>query len=167
MEELKAQVGALNNGYKSTPTYAVKPPKIPNSHSERVGNLGVDRRKFNKRHPDSGRKTQQETLIKRGIKQWIDNHANEEVPVTLIDRSTGKTITVKKSRRMIVIEKLFEIGTKGDKVTGNAHALSMWLDRYMGKAAQPIRGEGEDDLPFKFAIPNLDEIIEKAYGDKK
>src|ERR1035437_7669563 len=79
----------------------------------------------------SGRKQAQATIIAKGIKGWIDDHANEAVPMQLVDKKTGAVLTIKKPRKFIAIEKLFEIGVKGDKVTGDAHALNMWLDRFM------------------------------------
>lgn len=118
------------------------------------------------KRPNSGRKTLEATIVKRGIKEWMDAHANEEVPVTFVDKVTGKAVTVKKPRRMIAIEKLFEIGMKGDKVTGSVAAIKEWMDRYAGKPAQPIRGEGEDDPPIRLNVDNLGDILERAYGSE-
>jgi hypothetical protein len=39
-------------------------------------------------------------------------------------------------------------------------------DRHEGKAAQPIRGEGEDDAPIRIGVENLEELIHKVYGGK-
>lgn len=114
----------------------------------------------------SGRKKHEITIVNKGLKEWMDEHANEPIEMTLIDKKTGKTVTIKKPRRVAVIEKLFEIGMKGDKVIGNVAALKEWLDRYAGKAAQPIRGEGEDS-PIRLHVDNLDRILEKAYGNEE
>ena len=133
-------------------------PKKPAKNGK---NYVPNGRKFGR---NGGRPPKESTLIKRGLKAWIDDHANEEVPMIILDKATGKTVTIKKPRRVIAIEKLFDIAIKGDKVNGNATAISMWLDRYMGKPAQPIRGEGEDDPPFRLNVPNLSELIHKVYG---
>ena len=114
----------------------------------------------------SGRKTLEKTIVNKGLKEWMDDHANEPIEMTLIDKASGKTVTIKKPRRVAVIEKLFEIGMKGDRVIGNVAALKEWMDRYAGKASQPIRGEGEDS-PIRLHVDNLDRILEKAYGNEE
>ncbi|MES2216645.1 MAG: hypothetical protein V4481_05120 [Patescibacteria group bacterium] len=154
---------------KSLQTNGTKGPNgvlVP-AGSDKVDSLKKEDKPKGKRggvRPNSGRKTLDKTIITKGIKAWMNDHANESVPLTLMDRKTGKTVTIKKPRRVIAIEKLFEIGVKGDSVAGNVSAIKEWLDRYAGKAAQPIRGEGEDDPPIKLHVDNLEELVNKVYG---
>ena len=132
--------------------------KIPNSHSKEIG---IDRRKFNKRDPKSGRKPKKETLIKRGIKLWVDQHINEEVDITVVDKKTGKTITIKKQRIMYILEKLYSKATKND---GDTAAIGLWLDRALGKAPQPIKGDENDTTPIRLQI-DIQKLAEKSlYG---
>lgn len=157
LEDLKSKL----DGIKQVKTADVKEnPKIQLDEDGKK----IDRRRFNKRTPGSGRKTKHETLIKNGVKAWINEHANEAVEVTILDRKTGKTITIPKPRLAYAMEKLFEIGTKG---LGDAHAINMWLDRYIGKPSQPIKGEGEDNAPINVHMDNLPELLRKVYGKNK
>ena len=122
----------------------------------------IDRRKFNGGKGNVGRKMAAKTIIAETFKQWMDQHAKEEVAVTVIDKTTGQAISIKKTRLQYALEKLYEMGTKG---AGNAEAIKAWLDRMLGRPAQPIRGEGEDDAPIKLHVDNLDDILDKAYGE--
>jgi hypothetical protein len=113
----------------------------------------------------AGRKPQDETLIKKGIKQWIDDHVKEDVKITVLDKSTGKTVEIKKTRLMYALEMLYQIGT-GATSKGNAGALSMWLDRALGKPPQTLRGGDEDDAPLRVDI-GFDVMLDKVYPDDK
>ena len=42
----------------------------------------------------------------------------------------------------------------------------MWLDRVMGKAPQPIRGDENDDTPIRMAF-DITSILEKGYKDEE
>lgn len=116
--------------------------EIPKNQNEEGGK--IDKRKFNKRHPNSGRKPKEITLIERGIKQWVDEHINEEVEITVI--SNGVARTIKKPRVAVVLEKLYVIGMKGD---GNPDALNKWLDRALGKPYQTIGGDADKPITLK------------------
>lgn len=136
---------------------------IPVSQKAKDGtNMG--KRAFNKRHPNSGSKPKASTLIDRGIKAFLAEHANERIPYTFKDPVTGKERTIEKPRSIIAIEKLFELGM-GLTIVGNADALNKWFDRNVGKPAQPLRGEGEDDAPIKLHVDNLEDILNKVYGE--
>jgi hypothetical protein len=58
---------------------------------------------------------------------WL-SFALEEIVVK--QRSHGQVRLVKKSRLILALEKLFEIGMRGD---GDVRALSKWLDHTIGK----------------------------------
>jgi hypothetical protein len=139
--------------------------KKPNSHLKKIGNEKVDRRHFNKRTPGTGRKKKEETLVKIGVKAWLDEHANEKVDIQVYDKSTGKTIIMKKPRIAYAMERLFQIGTERTaSSSGNPSAIDLWLNRIWGRPSQPVRGEGADDPPIKLHVENLAEILRKAYG---
>lgn len=109
----------------------------------------------------SGRKPTEQTLIKKGIKQIVDTHANEEVEVLITDRATKKVIKVKKPRVLIVMEYLYKIGT-GEN---NVGALKEWLDRSMGKAPQPLKGDENDDTPIRIGL-DITSVLDKGYKDE-
>lgn len=94
----------------------------------------------------SGRKTKETTLIARGIRDWVDSHINEEDTIAIVDRRTGTRVEVKKPRVVAVLEKLYQIGMKGE---GDADALNKWLDRALGKAVQPIAGDQDKPILLK------------------
>lgn len=133
---------------------ALKKGKLPNSQK-------VDLRKYNKRHPDSGRKPKEETLIKSGVKRLLDMHINEDDTLTVRDVRTGKTVQVTKPRIVFVLEKLYRMGMKDE---GNHEALGKWLDRALGKAPQTLRGGDEDDAPLRIDVSGFEGLLGKAYG---
>ncbi len=114
---------------------------------------------------NSGRKPLEQTLLKRGIKAFIDEHVNEKVKVQITDPKTGKTLVIEKPRVAVVLQQLYAIGM-GTTDKGNAPALKEWLDRAVGKAPQPIRGDGDDDTPIKLEV-DISKILEKAYGQEE
>lgn len=146
---------------------SVKPAEQKNRKIEKSTETiyKIDKRKFNHAGPNSGRKPKEETLIKKGIKQWIDDHVKEDVKITVLDKSTGKTVEIKKTRLMYALEMLYQIGT-GATSKGNAGALSMWLDRALGKPPQTLRGGDEDDAPLRVDI-GFDVMLDKVYPDDK
>ena len=87
--------------------------------------------------------TKQKTLEERGHKQLIDKHVNEDVEVTIMDKKTGKTLKLKKSRLLVMLEKLSNIGLAG---AGNADAINKWLDRALGKPIQKLGGDDENPI---------------------
>ena len=123
----------------------------------------IDKRKFNHAGPNSGRKPKMETLLKRGIKAFLDDHVNEKVKVQVTDPKTGKTMIIDKPRVAVVLQQLYALGM-GTTDKGSAPALREWLDRALGKAPQPIRGDGDDDTPIKLEV-DITKILEKAYQD--
>ncbi len=113
-----------------------KVKEIPNSQK-------VDRRKFNKRDPKSGRKTKQETLTRTGIKSWVETHINGEIEMHVLDKKTGKEILVKKPRVVAILEKLYQISMKGE---GSHEAIGKWLDRALGKPVNIIKGDENEPI---------------------
>lgn len=91
--------------------------------------------------------TNTKTLIRRGIKQWIDDHGKEDLKVTVRDPITGKTRVIQKTRLMLALEKLYKIGMEGD---GSPDALDKWLNRILGRPVQPIAGD--EDAPMVLRI---------------
>lgn len=121
-----------------------------------------DGRKNNRggKRDGSGRKRSEEKLIVQGVRQLIDQHAGEEVLVEIKDKN-GKVIKkIPKPRSLILLEKLFDVG----QAQGNIAAIKEWFDRAVGKAPQPIRGDGDNDAPIRIGI-DIDSILDKAYGD--
>lgn len=96
-------------------------------------------------------------LQRRIFKAAMEAHAGEEIEVTILDKKTGKTHVIKKTRFAIAVEKLFEIGTKGG---GNDMAIDRWLNRMIGKPAQPIIGGDEDDAPVSISL-GVGEMLKK------
>ena len=102
----------------------------------------VDRRKFNKRDPKSGRKPKEANIIARDTKAEMEKHFSELVPVKIRGKDGTETI-VMVSRTIRALQKLYEIGTIND---GNADALNKWLDRNLGKPAQVIKGDENEPV---------------------
>jgi hypothetical protein len=96
----------------------------------------------------SGRKPSKEKLALKGVQDFFDKHAEEIIETGYDDPKTGKRITVKKPRRVVAIEMLFQIGVKEK----NYAALDKWLDRVYGRPGQTIKHEGEVD-PEQQNIP--------------
>ncbi len=138
---------------------AVQEKESINRKSEET-KVKVDRRKFNKGHPGSGRKPSEQTLIKRGLRQLMDEHANEEVDIEITDKKTGKRIVIKKPRSVILLETLY----KKAFIDKDIGAIKEWFDRAVGKAPQPIRGDANDDTPIRQEI-DINGALDKAYGD--
>lgn len=105
---------------------------------------------------NSGRKPGGTADQKRLRKEIVQNHIKEDVEVLTKD---GKTI--KKPRLLIAMERLFALGTKGE---GDANALDKWLNRAIGKPAQPIVGGDEDDEPVQLSVVGVDDMLKKIYG---
>lgn len=159
LDDIKNQLEGLSGGKGKAVA------KIPKNHSDKNGK--VDRRKFNKRDPKSGRKPNEAKLIERGIKSEINKYSMENVQMEVQDPKTGQKRMVKKPRIMWILETYFNVGMKllaENKDLAAAGVLNSFLDRAMGKAAQPIRGEGEDDAPIRIA-GDIGLILKKAYGN--
>lgn len=138
-------------------------PKNPKIQKDIDGAPKVDRRKFNKRSPKSGRKPKEQTLLERGIKKYLEDHTNEEVEVEIeiTDPKTNQKRKIKKPRVVIVMEHLYAIGI-GNTEKGSSAALKEWLDRALGKAPQPIRGDGDDSPPVRLEV-DITKMLSKAY----
>lgn len=124
---------------------AVTPMAAGESKNQKTQKLNKpDGRKNNRGIPGkAGRKAKEDTLIERGIKQWLDDHVHEEVTVS-VRLPDGKVVSMKKPRIAVVLQKLYEAGV----TNGSVDALKAWLDRALGKAVQPISG-AEDAPPIK------------------
>ncbi len=116
------------------------------------------------RRPGSGRKTLEKTIIARGL---IDNAAKLEEEIEIQDPVTGIKRKVKKPRVVWAMDTFFRLGmylaSKND--IAGVQSLKEFMDRAVGRSAQPIRGDGEDDPPIKIGV-NIGEILKKAYGNK-
>lgn len=97
---------------------------------------------------------------RRARKLLIETHVEEKITVTVKDPKTGQPITIEKPRIVVAMEKLFQLGTKGD---GDAAALDKWMNRAVGKAVQPIVGD-EDEPPVQVDL-GVGRIIDKVYGN--
>lgn len=108
----------------------------------------------------TGRKPKEENLIKRGVRELMDGHFLEEVPVRIKDPKTGQERVINKPRSLIVLDALFKVAVD----TKNVPAMKEWFDRAIGKAPQPIRGDGDSDAPVKLEV-DITSMLDKAYGD--
>ena len=119
-----------------------------------------------KKGRNGGRPPNEETLVERGIRAKIDEYCEQEMELEVKDPQTGQTRKVKKPRIMWAVETFFTVGMnlaqKGE--FSGIQTLDKFLDRSLGKASQPIRGEGEDAPPISLHINNLRDILRKAYG---
>ncbi len=116
----------------------------------------VDKRKFNKGIVGkAGRPPSEAKLAARGIRELIDNHVNEVLTLNVIENGVKKE--VQRTRLMAALEKLYNLGTAGK---GDADAISKWLDRALGKPAQPIVGDDEA-APIRIEVgPMLNKIYD-------
>lgn len=114
------------------------------------------------KRPDSGRKPGGTAMQKRVNKELIMDHVSGEATVTVVDRKTGKTVTVKKPRIIAALEKLYELGMKGQ---GDANAIDRWMNRAIGKAIQPIVGD-DDEPPVQVQDLGIAAILKKVYAKK-
>lgn len=131
MSSLQQQIEELKKG------------KQPTASTEKLKKV---RGKNGGKREGSGRKTKQETLEKRGHKELILQHVNEQIEVTVLDKKTGKTIVMKKPALLAMMEKLRQAGMKGD-----VDAINKWLDRALGKPVTKIAGD-EDAEPIRLLI---------------
>ena len=128
--------------------------KVKKRHYQKKGGNGGVR-------PGSGRPEGSLAFGRRINKQLIDAHINEEFEVRVTDSKTGRKVTATKPRFIVVLEKLYEIGMRGD---GDANALDKWLNRAIGKPVQPIVGE-EEEPPVQIDL-GMERILNLVYGSK-
>lgn len=128
-------------------------PKLENLKKKGSGKWGGKR-------SGSGRTTKKETLEKKGHLELIETHVDEDVEVTI--QVDGKPVKLKKPRLLIAMEKLFQIGTKGD---GNEQALSKWLDRAVGKPLQGINLSGEIKVEEQRAPTKAERDAARAFRE--
>jgi len=150
-------------GYAKVDSGAMEIDKLVNVDKPKGGRNYVPNGKGRGGNRGGGRPPVIETLVKRGVKQWFEDHYNEKIPVEITDPKTGIKKIIQKTRMMVATETLFRLGT-GTSTKGNADAMSKWLDRMVGRPAQPIRGDEADDNPIRLSA-DINTILEKAYGD--
>lgn len=92
----------------------------------------------------SGRKPAVDKHVLLTVKEMIAKHATEEIEVQ--PSRTSKEL-VKKSRYLILLDVLFEEGTKK-----NIPAIKEYYDRTLGKVPQPIKGDPDDRTPIPIEI---------------
>lgn len=110
--------------------------------------------------PGSGRKAGEGAITHRIGRQMLRDFASEELLVTVTDPLSGKIRKEKKTRVLLAMEKLYEIGM-ADK--GNQDALNKFLDRAVGKPVQPISGD-DDEPPIRAEILGFGAVLTKVYG---
>lgn len=82
--------------------------------------------------------------MRRSFMQLVRAHANELVPVKITDNVTGKVKIVKRKRIEVAVEVLFsQVQTK------EGWAVREYLDRVLGKAAQPIVGDEDEPIVLR------------------
>lgn len=141
----------------------IKAASKPDNESLKKGNKS----KRGGKRANSGRKTLEKTIVNRGLKSMIDNYAKGDEEIEVEDPKTGLKRKIKKPRILWALETFFKFGmaqSAKQEVSG-IQSLDKFMDRAVGKAAQPIRGEGEDDPPIKIGV-DISDILKKAYGDK-
>lgn len=135
----------------STLTDRIK--KLKSGENRKIENVTetiqkIDRRKFNKGAPNSGRKPKEANIIARGIKAYLEAHYDEKVKIRVTDPKTGKVREISKPRGILALEQLFLLGM-GQTSIGNADALNKWLDRALGRPAQVVRGDEDEPIMIK------------------
>lgn len=157
-KETIAQRAARLAGQKPADVQTEKSPKVAkngkNYIRKGVGNGGA--------RPGAGGPPRGAALGKRAQRQLIDEFGAEEIEVEIIDRLSGKRVKVKKSRTVLATEALFNIGM-GFAQKGNGQDLERFINRVVGKPAQPIVGD-EDEAPLAVDL-GVDRLLDKAYGD--
>lgn len=89
----------------------------------------------------SGRKPSIPKPVLLTVKELIATHGTE-----VVETRIGKEL-VKKSRYLILLDVLFEEGSKK-----NIPAIKEYLDRTLGKVPQPIKGDPDDRTPIPIEI---------------
>ena len=152
MSELDEKLKRLSGKTAIVPTEEVKKRK----RGKGMANGGA-------RAGAGGKKpTKLETITRLGIQTYIDDHYYGKTTIRVTDPKTGRTIDVQKTRVVLALEKLWNIGMKGE---GNADALNKWLDRALGRAIQPLGGEDPGAPVFNLQV-NIKNILDKAYGQQ-
>lgn len=169
LEELKntpsKPIAVSKDSQKATEPVKAPPIPIGDKKDPKLG-LSVTSEKLSKADiarengKNGGRPPKEETLVMRGIREYMAQHANEEIDITVTDPKTGKSRVVKKPRSIILLEILFTEAFQKKNIA----AIKEWLDRAVGKPAQPIRGDGDSDAPIRMEH-DISSIIAKAYGD--
>ena len=106
-----------------------------------------------------GRKSKEENIIARGIKAWKNEFFAQEDIIEITDPITKQKRTITKPRFAI----LYEIAYANAVKTGDLSYIKELFDRNEGRAAQPIRGESEDDAPIRIEL-GMQRILDKVYG---
>lgn len=102
----------------------------------------IDRRHFNRGHPGkAGRKPSAELKTIKDLKAKILEHGLEDVPV----KGENGAKIVRKSRLLAVLDMLYKEAIKNKNIS----AAREYIDRNLGKAAQPIKGDDETPLTIK------------------
>lgn len=108
--------------------------------------------------PGSGREEGGTALAKRILKQKLMDFYTEEVEVSYKQKD-GKIIKIKKPRTMVIIEALYQIAIESK----DSMAMDRFLNRALGKAAQPIVGdEDEDAVQIDLGTSRM---LDKVFGD--
>jgi hypothetical protein len=132
--------------------------KLPEVSKKRDGRGGA--------RPGAGQPPKEATLIAKGIRKLIEDYVAEEVWVSIMDPKDPdkiKRIKVKKPVVITVMQHLYSLGM-GQTEKGNATALKEWLDRALGKAPLPIKGDAGDDTPIRLEV-DINKMLDKAYGN--
>jgi hypothetical protein len=111
------------------------------------------------KRPGSGRKTKEETLIAKGVKELFDTHGLEMVDVVETDKATGQTRIVKKTRVQALLDVLYSEGHN----KRNTSAIKEYLDRTAGKPVQGIALGGTINVKEQ-RVPTMEErLAARAY----
>jgi hypothetical protein len=129
--------------------------------TEKLDNLKPAKGKHGGKRAGAGQPPKDEKVIARGIKEWKNNYFGGEHTMVVTDPVTKKQMVITKPRFVWLYEQAFARAVN----SGDLAYIKELLDRNEGRAAQPIRGDGEDDAPIKLNIENIDELLKKAYGD--
>ena len=98
-----------------------------------------------------------------GVRDWKLAWNLEPITYEVENQTTGIKEKVTKPRYQWLYEKMYNRAMKDTEIT----FMKEYLDRLEGKAAQPIRGDGQDDTPISLHVDNLPELLAKVYGNDK
>ncbi|EKD24136.1 MAG: hypothetical protein ACD_81C00100G0012 [uncultured bacterium] len=116
--------------------------------------------------PGSGRKSNQDKLERLEIKAIHDAHILEEVDVVEVDKATGGTRIVTKTRVQALLDVLYSEGHNRKNIA----AIKEYFDRTQGKPLQGIQHGGEikteeQHLPTKAELAAA-EAYERALDEE-
>lgn len=148
------EIKTLARGEKVTPP---KTEKMING--EKMNKPDTPGKNGGKR-PGAGRPPGGIAMYRRAMKKYLADYFAEEQLVKVVDPKSGRPVTIKKPRAVIMLEVLYGVALQ--QLKGDSHSADLWLNRALGKAPQPLIGD-EDEDPIQ-VNHDVMPILRKAYG---